>query len=238
MKYNIDGKGYIEDDCIKHNRLYRIGVKMRKEDLLLYAVTDRYWLNGESLYNQVELALNGGATFIQLREKNLDRDSFLNEAREIQQLCKKYNVPFVINDEVEIAVEIDADGVHVGQSDMKAKEVRSLIGSDKILGVSAQTVEQAIEAEKNGADYLGVGAVFPTGSKDDADDVSHETLKAICDAVSIPVIAIGGITKDNVCELKGSGICGIAVISAVFGQKDIKEATAYLKEKTLEMVNV
>lgn len=221
-----------------HNAPAQIGDKMRKEDLLLYAVTDRYWLNGDSLYHQVALAIKGGATFIQLREKDMDRDSFLAEAKEIQQLCRKYNVPFVINDEVSIAVEIDADGVHVGQSDMQANDVRSLIGPDKILGVSAQTVEQAIEAEKNGADYLGVGAVFPTGSKDDADDVSHETLKAICDAVSIPVIAIGGITKDNVCELKGSGICGIAVISAIFGQKDIKGATVYLKEKTLEMVGV
>ncbi|MBP3325495.1 MAG: thiamine phosphate synthase [Coprococcus sp.] len=211
---------------------------MKKEDLLLYAVTDRYWLNGDSLYHQVELAIQGGATFVQLREKNMDRESFLAEAKAIQKLCKEYHVPFVIDDEVSIAVEIDADGIHVGQSDMKANDVRSLIGSNKILGVSVQTVEQAVEAEKNGADYLGVGAVFPTGSKEDAVDVSHETLKAICDAVSIPVIAIGGITKDNVCELKGSGICGIAVISAIFGQKDIKEATSYLKEKTLEMVNV
>lgn len=211
---------------------------MKKEDLLLYAVTDRYWLNGDSLYHQVELAIQGGATFVQLREKNMDRESFLAEAKVIQKLCKEYHVPFVIDDEVSIAVEIDADGIHVGQSDMKANDVRSLIGSNKILGVSVQTVEQAVEAEKNGADYLGVGAVFPTGSKEDAVDVSHETLKAICDAVSIPVIAIGGITKDNVCELKGSGICGIAVISAIFGQKDIKEATSYLKEKTLEMVNV
>ncbi len=211
---------------------------MKKEDLLLYAVTDRYWLNGDSLYHQVELAIQGGATFVQLREKHMDRESFLAEAKAIQKLCKEYHVPFVINDEVSIAVEIDADGIHVGQSDMKANDVRSLIGSNKILGVSVQTVEQAAWAEKNGADYLGVGAVFPTGSKDDAVDVSHETLKAICDAVSIPVIAIGGITKDNVCELKGSGICGIAVISAIFGQKDIKEAASCLKEKTLEMVNV
>lgn len=216
----------------------QIGDKMKKEDLLLYAVTDRYWLNGDSLYHQVELAICGGATFVQLREKNMDRESFLAEAKAIQKLCKEYHVPFVIDDEVSIAVEIDADGIHVGQSDMKANDVRSLIGSNKILGVSVQTVEQAVEAEKNGADYLGVGAVFPTGSKEDAVDVSHETLKAICDAVSIPVIAIGGITKDNVCELKGSGICGIAVISAIFGQKDIKEATSYLKEKTLKMVNV
>ena len=149
----------------------------------------------------------------------------------------KYGVPFVINDEVSIAKDIDADGVHVGQSDMEAMDVRKVLGPDKILGVSAQTVEQAIIAEKHGADYLGVGAVFATGSKDDADDVSHETLKAICEAVSIPVIAIGGITKDNVSELAGSGICGVAVISAIFGQNDIKKATEDLKasvEKMLE----
>ena len=158
-------------------------------------------------------------------------------AKEIQKLCKEYGVPFVINDEVSIAKDIDADGVHVGQSDMEAMDVRKILGPDKILGVSAQTVEQAIIAEKHGADYLGVGAVFTTGSKDDADDVSHETLKAICEAVSIPVIAIGGITKDNVAELAGSGICGVAVISAIFGQKDIQKATEELKVSVENMLD-
>ena len=205
---------------------------VKKEDLLLYAVTDRHWLSGETLYDQVEKALKGGATFIQLREKNLDDESFYKEAVEIQSLCKKYHVPFVINDNVDIAVKINADGVHVGQSDMEALDVRAKLGSDKIIGVSAQTVEQALLAEKHGADYLGVGAVFPTGSKDDADDVSHETLKAICDAVNIPVIAIGGITYDNVTELSGTGIVGIAVISAIFGAGDIEKATDELKIKT------
>lgn len=209
---------------------------MNKEDLLLYAVTDRYWLNGDTLLNQVERAIKGGATFVQLREKNMSHDEFLAEAKEIKELCAKYKVPFVINDEVDIAIEIDADGVHVGQSDMNAMDVRALIGPDKILGVSAQTVEQAKLAKENGADYLGVGAVFPTGSKDDADEVSHEELKKICDAVDIPVIAIGGITSDNVIELSGSGICGIAVISAIFGQKDIENATLYLKKQTIKML--
>ena len=205
---------------------------VKKEDLLLYAVTDRHWLSGETLYDQVEKALKGGATFIQLREKNLDDESFYKEAVEIQALCKKYHVPFVINDNVDIAVKINADGVHVGQSDMEALDVRAKLGSDKIIGVSAQTVEQALLAEKHGADYLGVGAVFPTGSKDDADDVSHETLKAICDAVNIPVIAIGGITYENVTELSGTGIVGIAVISAIFGAGDIEKAARDLKIKT------
>lgn len=208
-----------------------------KESLLLYAVTDRAWLNGRTLYEQVEEALKGGATFIQLREKTLDEETFLQEAIEIQNLCKKYNVPFVVNDNVDIAVKMNADGVHVGQSDMEAGDVRAKIGTSKILGVSAQTVEQAVLAEARGADYLGVGAVFPTGSKDDADDVSHETLKAICEAVNIPVIAIGGISKGNVLELKGTGICGIAVISAIFAQKDIEASTNELKKLTEEMVN-
>lgn len=212
-------------------------INCSEKEPLLYAVTDRHWLGEETLYDQVKKALDGGATFVQLREKNLDREVFLAEAKEIQKLCKEYGVPFVVNDEVSIAKDIDADGVHVGQSDMEAMDVRKILGPDKIIGVSAQTVEQAIIAEKHGADYLGVGAVFTTGSKDDADDVSHETLKAICEAVSIPVIAIGGITKDNVAELAGSGICGVAVISAIFGQKDIQKATEELKFSVENMLD-
>ena len=211
-------------------------MKCDKKDLLLYAVTDRSWLGGQTLLEQVEEALKGGATFIQLREKELDEESFLAEALEIQALCRRYHVPFVINDNVEIARKMNADGVHVGQSDMEAGNVRAILGENKILGVSAQTVEQAILAEQRGADYLGVGAVFHTGSKADADDVSHETLRAICQAVSIPVIAIGGIGKHNVMELKGSGICGIAVISAILAAKDIKRATAELKALTEQAV--
>ena len=207
-----------------------------KKDLLLYAVTDRTWLGEETLYQQVEKTLKGGATFIQLREKHLDDTAFLEEAVELKELCRRYHVPFVINDNVEIALKMDADGVHVGQSDMEAGNVREKLGPDKIIGVSAQTVEQAVLAEQRGADYLGVGAVFPTGSKDDADDVSHETLKAICEAVSIPVIAIGGISRNNVMELAGSGICGIAVISAIFAQPDIEAATKELRALTEEMV--
>ena len=209
----------------------------KKEDLLLYAVTDRSWLNGQTLYAQVEKALKGGVTCVQLREKNLDEAAFLEEAKEIHDLCAQYGVPFVINDNVEIAVQINADGVHVGQSDMKVGDVRKKLGLDKIIGASAQTVEQALEAKEHGADYLGVGAVFPTGSKVDAVEVSHGTVKAICEAVDIPVIAIGGITADNVKELAGTGICGIAVISAIFAQKDIKEAARHLKSRTEEMLN-
>lgn len=208
------------------------------QSLLLYAVTDRHWLGDRTLYDVVRESLEGGVTFLQLREKALDDENFYKEAVRLQEMAREYGVPFVVNDNVDIAVRMDADGVHVGQSDMEAGDVRALIGPDKILGVSAQTVEQAVLAEKRGADYLGVGAVFPTGSKDDAVEVSRETLKAICDAVSIPVVAIGGITVNNTPELAGSGICGIAVISAIYGQKDIYQATVSLKKVTEEMVRV
>lgn len=211
-------------------------MKCDKKDLLLYAVTDRAWLGEETLYSQVEKALKGGATFVQLREKNLDQENFLKEAVELKELCRRYQVPFVINDNVDIALAMDADGVHVGQSDMETEDVRKKLGPDKIIGVSAQTVEQAVIAEKHGADYLGVGAVFPTGSKDDAVEVSHEVLKEICRAVHIPVVAIGGISRNNIQELAGSGICGIAVISAIFAQKDIEAAARDLHECTETMV--
>ena len=212
-------------------------MKCDKKDLLVYAVTDRHWLNGRTLYEVVKESLDGGVTFLQLREKNLDDENFLKEAIELKELCKEYKVPFVINDNVDIAIKMDADGVHVGQSDMEAGDVRAKLGPDKIIGVSAQTVEQAVLAEKRGADYLGVGAVFPTGSKDDADDVSHETLKAICEAVSIPVVAIGGITLENTPQLKDSGICGVAVISAIYAQDDIRKASEDLKKVVEEVVN-
>ncbi len=211
-------------------------MKLDKKDLLLYAVTDCTWIGNRTLYQQVEEALRGGATFIQLREKELDDEAFLKEAFEIKELCRKYNVPFVINDNVDIAVKANADGIHVGQKDMEAGLVRDSIGDNKILGVSAQTVEQALLAEKMGADYLGVGAVFSTASKADADDVSYETLKAICEAVSIPVVAIGGIGAGNVLQLSGSGIDGVAVISAIFAADNIQKATSELKELTKQVV--
>lgn len=213
-------------------------MKVSKESLLLYAITDRSWLHGRTLASQVEEALEGGATFLQLREKNLDDAHFLEEARELQALCREHGVLFIVNDNVDVALAMGADGIHVGQHDMEAGDVRKLLGPDKILGVSAQTVDQAILAEQRGADYLGVGAVFPTGSKDDADDVSFEELKAICEAVSIPVVAIGGISLKNVKELAGSGICGIAVISAIFAQNDIKMAAQQLRKETEEMLSM
>ena len=210
-------------------------MKMTKEELrkamLLYAVTDRHWLNGRTLAEDVEKSLKGGATFLQIREKNLGYEDFLADAKSLKPLAEKYGIPYVVNDNVDIALAIDADGIHVGQEDMEAGLVREKIGPDKILGVSAETVEQAVLAQERGADYLGVGAVFPTGSKDDAKEVSFETLKAICEAVTIPVVAIGGITYDNVTELTGSGIDGIAVISALYAQEDIEKATKALKEK-------
>ena len=197
-------------------------------------MTDRSWLGEKTLAQQTEEALRGGVTFVQIREKQLDRQHFLEEAEELKTLCARYKVPFVINDDVDLALQVGADGVHVGQSDMEAGDVRKKLGPDKIIGVSARTVEQALLAEKHGADYLGVGAVFPTSSKKDASEVSFQTLKEICEAVDIPVIAIGGITKENVAELAGSGICGVAVISAIFAQPDVRKAAAELKTAVKE----
>lgn len=208
-----------------------------KKELLLYAVTDRSWLNGKTLYEQVEKALKGGVTFVQLREKKLDEERFLKEAIEIQKLCRKYHVCFVINDNVEFARKINADGVHVGQSDMGVENARAILGKDKIIGVSVQTVEQALLAQQQGADYLGVGAVFPTSSKEDAVDVNFDTLKAICTAVQIPVVAIGGICASNVLSLKDSGIAGIAVISAIFSADEIESATKHLKKLVQKVVS-
>ena len=206
-------------------------MKCDPKDLLLYAVTDRHWLNGRTLVDVVKESLDGGVTMIQLREKSLDEGKFLEEAKELQALCRERHVPFIVNDNVDIAKAMDADGVHVGQDDMAAK-----LGPDKIIGVSAHTVEEALLAEKQGADYLGVGAVFPTSSKSDVGEMSYETLKAICKAVSIPVVAIGGISQENVAKLAGSGICGVAVISAIYAKKDIKAAAADLKTAVEEML--
>lgn len=206
---------------------------------MLYAVTDRRWTSEtENLISQVEKAILGGATFVQVREKNLDESDFEKEARGLKSLCGRHKIPFVVNDNVLLAKKIDADGVHVGQDDMSALKAREILGYGKIVGVSAQTVEEALIAEKAGADYLGVGAVFPTGSKDDAVQVPFETLKAICAAVKIPVVAIGGITQDNVEKLKGSGIAGISVISAIFGAEDIKASAMELKKRTKKALSL
>ena len=208
----------------------------RPEDMLLYAVTDRAWLNGATLESQVEQALKGGATFVQLREKELDEETFLEEAKKIKKLCGKYHVPFVINDNVDIALKMDADGVHVGQSDMEAGKVREKLGPDKIIGVSCKTVEQALLAKKHGADYLGVGAMYPTGTKKDATAVTPEVLSEICQAVDIPVVAIGGINKNRLEPIKGTGVDGVAVVSAIFAAEDIEKATRELKEAVREIL--
>ena len=209
----------------------------KKEDMRLYAVTDRSWLGDKKLADQVKECLEGGVTFLQLREKKMNEEAFYEEALEIKKLCKEYSVPFIINDNVDVALRCDADGVHVGQSDMEAQDVRAKLGPDKIIGVSARTVEQAVKAEKMGADYLGVGAVFSTSTKLDAREVSWETLKEICETVSIPVVAIGGITADNLSQLAGTGVDGVAVVSAIFAQKDIKEAAQKLRKLSEDMVN-
>lgn len=210
-------------------------MRFDKESLLLYAVTDRAWLGDNSLADQVEESIKAGATFIQLREKDMGFEEFCAEAAAIKKVTDKYNVPFVINDNIEVALKVNADGVHVGQTDMAAKDVRKLIGDDKILGVSTQTLEQSKSAEASGADYVGVGAVFSTSTKLNAENVPFETLSDICNNISIPVVAIGGISKDNIHELKGSGIEGVAVVSAIFAQPDIYKATANLRKLCEEL---
>lgn len=212
-------------------------MKCDKKTMLLYAVTDRAWVGKMSLYEQVEAALKNGASCIQLREKELDEEAFLAEGMEIARLCQKYQVPFIINDNVDIAIKCGADGVHVGQEDMIASEVRSRVGEDMIIGVSAHTVEEALEAVKNGADYLGVGAVFSTSTKSDVNVMPFETLRDICQAVEVPVVAIGGISQNNLMELSGSGVDGVAVVSAIFGAIDPGIATRELLSLSEKMVN-
>lgn len=211
-------------------------MKCDKKAMLLYAVTDRAWVGEMTLMEQVRAALENGATCIQLREKELDDGAFLAEAVEMAALCKKFHVPFIINDNVEIAIKCGADGIHVGQEDMKAADVRSLVGENMIIGVSAHTVQEALDAVAAGADYLGLGAVFSSSTKTDVDVMPFETLKAICQAVDIPTVAIGGITKDNLMELSGSGVDGIAVVSAIFASPDPGAATRELRARAEQMV--
>ena len=211
-------------------------MKCDKHTMLVYAVTDRAWVGKMSLYQQVEAALQNGATCIQLREKELDDADFLAEAQEMASLCRRYHVPFIINDNVDIAIACHADGVHVGQEDMAASDVRKRVGDKMMIGVSAHTVEEALEAVRNGADYLGLGAVFSTSTKTDAGAMSFDTLKAICDAVEIPTVAIGGISPANIMQLAGSGVDGVAVVSAIFGAPDPGQATAQLVELSQKMI--
>lgn len=212
-------------------------MKCDKKNMLLYAVTDRAWTGKMSLYEQVEAALKNGATCVQLREKELDEETFLKEAMEIGRLCRKYSVPFIVNDNVEIAIQCGADGIHVGQEDMIASDVRKRVGDNMMIGVSAHTVEEAEEAVANGADYLGLGAVFNTSTKTDADNMSAEMLKAICDAVDIPTVAIGGISAENIHLLHGSGVDGVAVVSAIFAAEDPGNAATELRILADKMVH-
>lgn len=199
--------------------------------MLLYAVTDSRWARDEADFErQVEQAIQGGATCVQLREKTLAREAFLERAKRIRTLCERYNVLFIVNDEVDIAKAVGADGVHVGQSDESAREAREKLGPDAVIGVSAKTVEQALAAEAAGADYLGVGAMFSTGTKTDARTISRETFRAIREAVDLPIVAIGGIDESNIEELAGTGADGVAAVSAIFAAKDPKRAACGLKE--------
>ena len=208
-----------------------------KQSILLYAITDRHWLCGRSLEEDVEKALKGGATMLQLREKNIDDEKYIDIAKSIHTVCQKYNVPLIINDNVNVCLKSGAEGVHLGQNDGNAAEARKILGNDKIIGVTARTVEQAVKAEQGGADYVGSGAVFGTNTKGDAVKISFDTLKNICSTVSIPVTAIGGITSDNVLQLKNSGVSGIAVVSGIFAADDIESSVRELKIKASEVVN-
>ncbi len=203
-------------------------MRLDKNSLKLYAVTDRKWLKGSSLEEEIEKAVRAGVTMVQLREKHMGSDELVSLAKRIGTVVHKYNVPLIINDDIEAALASGADGVHVGQEDIGAYEARQRIGSSMILGVSAPTAETALEAERCGADYIGAGAVFSTSTKKDAKVMSFDELKRICGSVSIPVVAIGGITEDNIIELSGSGIAGAAVVSAIFAKDDIAASAAKL----------
>ncbi|HJF19199.1 MAG TPA: thiamine phosphate synthase [Enterococcus columbae] len=201
------------------------------DQLKFYAVTDSRWLGEQTLYQQVQAALEGGVTCVQLREKHMDKMKLLQIAQEIHQLCQSYQVPFIMNDYVDLAIACKAEGIHVGQKDMQAMQVRAQIPKDCLLGVSVQTVEQAKLAQAQGADYLGVGTIFPTTTKTDAVTVSKQTLTAICQAVQIPVVAIGGIEQNNIQQLAGTGIVGVALVSSIFAQEDITQSCIQLKKE-------
>ncbi len=211
-------------------------MKCDKNHMLLYAVTDRAWVGKQSLCEQVEAALQGGATCVQLREKELDEAEFLAEAKEVSALCRRYGVPFFVNDNVDIAIACGADGVHVGQEDMAAAQVRRRVGDGMMIGVSVHSVEEAVEAVKNGADCLGVGAMFSTSTKADANVLPREVLRDICRAVDVPVVAIGGIGKGNLMQLAGTGVDGVALVSAIFGAADIENECRLLRKLSEEMV--
>ena len=211
-------------------------MKCDKKHMLLYAVTDRAWVGKQSLYEQVEAALRGGVTCIQLREKELDEEAFLAEAKEVSALCRRYGVPFFVNDNVDIAIACGADGVHVGQEDMAAAQVRRRVGDGMMIGVSVHSVEEALEAVRNGADCLGVGAMFSTSTKADANVLPRGVLRDICRAVDVPVVAIGGIGKGNLMQLAGTGVDGVALVSAIFGAADITAECRLLRKLSEEMV--
>lgn len=213
-------------------------MRCNKKHLLLYAVTDRAWVRKQTLYEQVEAALRGGVTCVQLREKELDQVAFLREAKDLCALCRRYGVPFIVNDNVEIAIACGADGIHVGQEDMEAGEVRRCVGEDMILGVSVHTVEEARQAVRDGADYLGLGTVFPTSTKSDVDQMSNDTLRAICDAVDVPIVAIGGINRGNLLQLSGSGVDGVALVSAIFSAEDIEGTCRELRALSEKMAGL
>ncbi len=200
-------------------------MKLKKENILLYVVTDRTWLGQNKLRDQVEEIIKSGATLLQVREKDLSFEEFVAEAKQIKNITERYGIPLIINDRIDVAIAVDADGVHLGQEDEDIKKAKEIFGADKIIGISAHNVEEALKAQNNGADYIGVGAVFSTSTKKDANTVAYETLQDICRAVTLPIVAIGGITEDNILNLSGSGVDGVAVISAIFASENVGKAT-------------
>lgn len=211
-------------------------MRISADELRLYAVTDRSWLGGETIFDQVEKAVRGGASCVQLREKELGHEDFLAEAKEMAKLCRRLGVKLIINDNVDVALESGADGVHVGQDDMQAMDVRRRIGPDRILGVTAKTVEQARAAEAAGADYLGSGAVFGSATKTDAKPMTMDTLRSICASVGIPVVGIGGVNRENIARLAGSGVAGAAVVSGIFAARDIEAECRLLRGMAEEII--
>lgn len=212
-------------------------MNITREQLKLYAVTDRSWCGNDTIFEQVEAAIKGGVTLVQLREKDMSDSEFETEAIRMKELCHRYNIPLIINDRVEMAKKIDADGVHIGQSDMNVEKARKILGPHKIIGVTAKTVIQAQQAQKDGADYLGSGAVFGTTTKNDARPMDIDTLNEICDSVRIPVVAIGGINAGNIMKLSGSRVAGAAVVSGIFNNNDIETSTCILRKMVENIIS-
>lgn len=213
-------------------------MKFDRKKLKMYIITDRYWLNGRDLSKQVEEAILAGATFVQVREKGISDDEFVAIAKDIKKVTDKYNIPLVINDNLNVAIRVNADGVHIGQSDENLLEARKKLGESKIIGVTAKNIEQTLAAYNNGADYVGIGAVYSTNTKENVEVLSHQEIKNCCTCCDIPVVAIGGINKNTMHLLNDTGVDGVSVISAIFASDDITKSTKELVNSVEEILSV